>query len=364
MGVHSNKNTFNPFNPSLLNQKYLETCKEIWENTTNNNVIPIFTLKHLSLFTGIEYKTLSTYTHRKVSPYKKVILETSKKRRKLLIPWKELVVIQNWIKKNILDNVASSDNSTAYDRNCSIVKNAQVHIDAQWLIKLDLQNFFTSIHENDIYKIFHELGYSKLFSLELARLCTYQDEQYRFYAEDYPYRVSKAYLPQGSSTSPKLANLFARKIDEEINLMLDTEFSQFNLNFTRYSDDIIISGDLRNINNCKKIIIKAKTIINNHKLRINNKKTKIFSPTSIKKITGINIIDGELRPSKKIVNYIQTSLYYIEKYTLEEHISKVGNSNYDTETYKEHLLGKIFFVKFVNNTIGDKLLNEYNRICL
>ena len=71
MGVYLNKNTFNPFDDSQFTQDYLAECKKIWADTTSNNVIPIFTLKHLSLITNTNYKKLATYTHRRVNPYKK-----------------------------------------------------------------------------------------------------------------------------------------------------------------------------------------------------------------------------------------------------------------------------------------------------
>lgn len=367
MGVHLKTLTFNPFDTSPSNQNYLNTCKIIWENTTNNNVYPVFTLKHLALLSNTDYALLLNITHRKIDMYKNLTIKSDNKKRNLLIPSKELSTIQYWIKKNILDNVSSSEYSMAYDKNCSIVKNANFHINSPWLIKLDLKNFFDSIYEKDVYNIFRQLGYTQLLSLEFARICTYQN-----YNKDklintlkyqgntnYPYIESKGYLPQGATTSPKLANLFARKLDEDISLYLKIHFNKSN--FTRYSDDIIISGNFENLENCKQILKKIKEIIKNNNLKVNEKKTKIFSPTAIKKVTGINIIGGVLKPSKKIINYIQTSLYYIEKYSIAKHLEAIGYQ-YDVDIYKEHLLGKIFFVKFVNNELGEKFLNKYNAI--
>ena len=361
------KNIFNPFDTSLFSTQYLDTCRIIWKTTTENNVIPIFTLKHLSLLTNVDYKILYTYTHRQVNPYKKIIIETSNKRRELLVPWKELSIIQNWIKKNILDNIDSSNYATAYDKNCSIVKNAEIHKHSLWLIKLDLKNFFNTIHEHNIYEIFKEIGYPSLLSLELAKLCTYEykKEKTIYYNTGYPYSKSIAYLPQGACTSPKLANLFSRKLDKEIIQVLNSKFNEFQLKFTRYSDDIVISGNLGSQDKCKEIIEEVTQIIQNNKLKVNKKKTKIFSPKTTKKITGINIINGKLKPSKKIINYVKTSLYYIGKYSIEEHLEKINsNYSYDIETYKEHLLGKIFFIRFVNKDLGQKFLDEYEQLCL
>lgn len=422
MGIYSN--TFNPFDTDTIPQDYLDTCRKIWADTTQNNVAPIFTLKHLSLLSGVDYKLLYSYTSRNVNPYKKIILSKGRKKRHLFVPWKEIAKVQNWIKQNILDNLESSDFSTAYDKKCSIVENAKVHIDSPWMIKLDIKNFFHSIYEKDVYTIFNDLGYTELLSLELARLCTYHkvnknefhnidygliklenqnkpihrrktkedllealyinkessedlklpqkevaenmfdifDENYS--NEDYPYLQSKSFLPQGASTSPKLANLFAKKLDKDIWDMLNTT-SINNIKYTRYSDDIVISGDLENMEQCKEIIQITTEILRRHKLKINDKKTKIFSPKAIKKVTGINIIDNELRPSKKILNYIQTSLHYIEEHSLENHINHLKTPyKFDVETYKRHLLGKIHFVKSINNELGTKLLIKYNEVCL
>lgn len=360
MGEHLTR-TFNPF--TVSNKNYLDQCRKIWADTTDRKVTPIFTLKHLSLLSHVPYTTLKQYTHRKVNPYKKVILQSETKKRELLIPWKELAIVQNWIKKNILDHLESSDNSTAYDKNCSIVKNANKHINSKWLIKLDLKNFFSSIYEKDIYKIFFALGYTELFSLELAKLCTYQAETAVSTKNLYPYAETKGYLPQGASTSPKLANIFAKKLDQEISALLAEKYSECNSIFTRYSDDIIISGDLKDQQNCKQLICDIKKIINKNKLRINNKKTKIFSSNSIKKVTGINIIREQLRPSKKILNYIKTSLYYIEKFGIEKHLEHIKHEyHYDEDTYKEHLLGKIHFVKFINNDIGKDYIDKFNKL--
>ena len=379
MGIYLENNTFNPFDTSKLTEEYLNICKIIWKTTTKNNVPPIFTLKHLALLTNIDYKILLTYTHRTVNPYKKIIIKTTTKKRELLVPWQELSIIQNWIKKNILDKLDSSNYATAYDKNCSIVKNAKVHINSPWLIKLDLKNFFHTIYEHNIYQIFKELGYPSLLSLELARLCTFEKsisdesliEWFRFediFAEKvntYPYQKSIAYLPQGASTSPKLANLFARKLDKEIMQLLNSKFYEFQLKFTRYSDDIVISGNLGNHERCKEVIAEVTQIVQNNKLKINKKKTKIFSPKTTKKITGINIIERKLKPSKKIINYVKTSLYYIEKYSLEEHLEKMNtNYSYDIETYKEHLLGKIFFIRFVDKNLGQKFLDKYEELDL
>ncbi len=64
---------------------------------------------------------------------------------------------------------------------------------------------------------------------------------------------------------------------------------------------------------------------------------------------NIELDNKKLKPSKKVINYIKTSLFYINKYSIESHLEKIGlSASYDAESYKEHLLGKIHFVYIRN----------------
>lgn len=356
MGTYLIENTFNPFDTKRISDKYLLECRKIWEETSKNNVEPIFTLKNLAILTNQDYKTLLYYTQRRVKPYQKKIIKKNNKLRELYIPRKNLAVVQRWIKNNILDRLKSSVYSTAYEKNSSIKKNAEAHISDNWLIKLDIKDFFSSIKEDSVYQIFFELGYPKLLSLELSRLCTIAEPN-DFKDKIKPYFKSKGVLPQGACTSPKISNLYASKFDEEIALLLRKYSSS---SYTRYSDDMSISGDFETYDTCQKIISDIREILKKYFLKLNDFKIRIVSPKMIKKVTGVNIINGELKPSKKIVNYINNTMYYIDKYGLESHLKKTSKTVFPSEElFKEHLLGKIYFVKSINHRIGSILLEKY-----
>ena len=80
--------------------------------------------------------------------------------------------MQRWIHKNILMHVHSHPASYAYKEKTSPRDAAAMHAGCKWMIKLGATNFFESILEPDVYRVFREMGYQALVAFELARICT------------------------------------------------------------------------------------------------------------------------------------------------------------------------------------------------
>ena len=134
------------------------------------------------------------------------------------------------------------DASTAYGKDCNLVKAARPHCQASWLIKVDVSNFFESILEPKVYRVFRRLGYQPLVAFELARLCTWVRAEgnvaTRRDTGSGPYfHPYVGHLPQRAPTSPMLANLVSVELDSEISRLAKSE----GLCYTRYADDITLS---------------------------------------------------------------------------------------------------------------------------
>lgn len=160
----------------------------------------------------------------------------------------------------------------------------------------------------------------------------------------------KNYLPQGAPTSPIISNIVSFMLDVRLSKIADC----FNINYTRYADDITFSGSKENIN--ESLLKIVTNIIKECGFKINDKKTRFASCAGRQEVTGLIVNNTEINVSKNYIRKIRQELYYIKKYGIKSHRNKVGFKN---RYYKDHLLGKILFVKQINSEKGEKLLRDF-----
>ncbi|MBT2189436.1 reverse transcriptase domain-containing protein [Sphingobium nicotianae] len=213
----------------------------------------ILTLGHLAFRTDVSHRYLrSVIAKRSGEFYREFhIKKRSGGLRRIVVPAPKLMAVQRWIVREILRERAVHPDCFAYVRRRSIVDCASRHVGAGWLLKLDIHDFFESIPERSVYRVYRSLGYQPLVSFELARICTRpwisppdKREGSRTVANwwkrgiELYRRQFTGYLPQGAPTSPMLSNLVCRGLDEELSAFAARE----GLVFTRYSDDLTFSG--------------------------------------------------------------------------------------------------------------------------
>ena len=138
-------------------------------------------------------------------------------------PYPTLLIIQQWLLKNILHNVKMSDSAHGYIQLRSIVTHAKNHVLQDKLLKIDIKKFFPSISSRRIYTIFRNMGYSKSISYIFTNICCKNNE-----------------LPQGAATSPYLSNVVMLELDRQ----LSATANEANLIYSRYADDLAFSGYL------------------------------------------------------------------------------------------------------------------------
>jgi RNA-directed DNA polymerase len=198
-------------------------------------------------------------------------------KRKIQFPNKKLKAIQAWILRNILDKFEPTEYATAYKSGSNILDNTTPHINNRYFLLLDMEDFFPSITENRVKRIFSLMGYNNRASNILAALCTVEKN-----------------LPQGAVTSPAISNLIASQLDRR----LGGYTSKRNIVYTRYADDLTFSTN--NPTSLRKAFPRIKKIINTEHFVVNERKTKFVGPRRRAKITGL--IKSGSSPSFRIGN--------------------------------------------------------------
>lgn len=328
------ENYLNKLKNEMLKQKYSEDDYKKYlsyaERILKNNLPVIFDIKHLSLELDISSNKLNQIVFFNEIFYKQKKIPKRKKNefRILDIPSMELKYIQKWILDNILKNIKVSNYAMGFKKNVSIVTNAKRHIGREYVLNLDIKDFFPSINSKRIFNIFYYYGYSKEVSFVLSKLCTYKEK-----------------LPQGSPASPMLSNIVCLKLDKRLSSLT----KKFNVNYSRYADDMTFSGNRRN-KNLEKLIVK---ILKEEGFEINAQKTRIAYSHQRQEVTGLVINDGKVRVNKKYKKKLYQEIYYCTKFGIQNHLEKI---NCTKSFYKEHMYGKAYFIKMVNQKEGLEIL--------
>lgn len=186
--------------------------------------------------------------------------------------------------------------SHAFEKNKSIMTNAQIHINKRVIINLDLKDFFPSIHFGRILGFFtknkdYNLSYE--VAVILAQLCCID-----------------GHLPQGAPTSPILSNMLCRILDIRILKIA----KKYKVDYTRYADDLTFSTNNKaflEIQN--EFLNEIKDEIKRAGFDVNDKKTRIQYRNSKQEVTGlivnkkINVDRRYYRETRAMANSLYTN---------------------------------------------------------
>ena len=82
--------------------------------------------------------------------------------------------MQKWILENILLYIPITPCAYGFikELRSPTKKNAEIHKESQYLLQMDVENFFPSIKEVQVYSIFRKIGYNSRISKTLTNICT------------------------------------------------------------------------------------------------------------------------------------------------------------------------------------------------
>lgn len=247
--------------------------------------------------------------------------------RTICTPKGELKRVQRAILEELLQQFEMPDFVHGCVKGRSIVTNAKPHVDKPLVLKIDIKDFFGSIKPVRVLEIYKDIfDCDQKSAVALTALTTYGN-----------------FLPQGAPTSPALANLVALPLDRTL---LDIcEQSGLQYDYTRYVDDITISGDSR----LGQLLADFYKAIQHHGFIASPGKLKVSRPCNRQKVTGI-IVNKKMAPPKKLIRKIRQQLYYCEKFGLEDHCQKEG---IEEEEFLDRINGMLGFIRLTQPVTAD-----------
>ncbi|WP_312749822.1 retron Ec67 family RNA-directed DNA polymerase/endonuclease [Atlantibacter hermannii] len=280
--------------------------------------------------------------------------------RHISAPDRELKEIQSRLSdllQDCLNNIrenSKEDNyfSHGFERNRSIITNAEKHKSKKWVLNIDLSNFFDEFNFGRVRGYFLK---NKNFSLNtelstlIAKIACHQDK-----------------LPQGSPCSPVITNLILVSLDRRLSNLCN----RAGCTYTRYADDITISTNKKEF---PRAIIKShnensidlnkkflKEIISSG-FQINLNKLRLFDRKCRQEVTGLTVnrfVNVDNKYAKKI-RAMAHSLFTKGGYTLTDKKTREQRAG----NIKE-LGGMLSFIDYVdkhNNRLPHTIKTSLNK---
>lgn len=202
-------------------------------------------------------------------------------KRTIAHPSKSLKAIQRWINQALFDCLPVHKCATAYKKGASIRRNAAVHGDTCFTLRMDFADFFPSFTLNGVVRFVEHKN------VEMSLGLSSKDIQFvgRIVSRE-------GFLTIGAPSSPTITNAMMYDFDERVFSFV----RRTGLVYTRYADDLFISSRKPNqLGTVCSFVHTASKDFAHAKLRINREKTAFLSRRYRRAVTGLVITpDGKV----------------------------------------------------------------------
>lgn len=291
--------------------------------------------------------------------YKFEIPKKSSGVREILAPNPSLKILQQKLNYIMTLIYKPKYSVHGYVKEKSIVTNAKQHLNKNYVLNFDIENFFPSINfgrVRGILKSFFGIGDDS--ATVIANICCFNNS-----------------LPQGAPTSPILSNMICFQLDRELQNLA----KRSSCVYTRYADDITFSTTKKEFP--KQIAYMEDTkvhlgksiykILEKNGFKVNQKKTRLHNKYQQLSVTGIKV-NEKLNVDRNYIKKIRAMLRSLELNTSEE-AQKLFQTKYHRKSIKNMespsvlnvvngMINYVGMVRGFDDDIFGKLAHRYNKI--
>lgn len=220
-----------------------------------------------------------------------------------------------------------------------ILSNARCHVGCEWLLNIDMQNFF------------HLIDQARVAQLFAAPLLNFPGGMSQFLAEACCY---KGRLPMGAPTSPVLTNLICIPLDQDLMAWAEGK----GMVYSRYADDMSFSSQEAITSDH---VVEIAQWIQAYDLIINPNKIRFFGPDHPgKEVTGLIVGKEEVGVPDEYLLQLEGSVQKLSDIIDAQHLTPSGRDQPSpwVEELEEQIRGKLEFVRQIKGYLDE----DYRRI--
>ncbi|MEQ9323645.1 MAG: reverse transcriptase family protein [Polyangiaceae bacterium] len=278
-------------------------------------------------------------------------------------PKPRLKAIQRRLLSELFHAMPVHEAAHGFVRGRSAVTHAANHCGRAVVVRVDLEDFFTSITHARVLRRCEAFSQARGVARVLAGLCTTSlppaelgtaprpastEELPAF--QRHRERVLRRHLPQGAPTSPWLANVCAFGLDQRLQRLGEA----IGARYSRYADDLVFSGDGSVSRRADRLVPVIAAIAIDSGFVVNFRKTRVMRRGDRQEVAGIVVNE---HPNVRRRDYER----------LEAILTNCASRGFAEENrrghpdFRAHLRGKIAWIASVSPRRGDKLLAVYER---
>jgi RNA-directed DNA polymerase len=268
---------------------------------------------------------------------------------------------QRTILDDLLARLPVSDAAHGFVVGRSAVTGAAAHAGQPVVIGADLTSFFARVTRPAVFGVFRSAGIAEPVARVLAAICTNVvpapvlaamppggsvDERFALRQA-----LSIPHLPQGSPSSPALANLTLRHLDVRLTGLA----ASVGATYTRYADDITISGGHELAGRADAFVRTLRRIVEEQGHTLNPRKTRVRRQGVRQTVTGI-VVNEHTAPVRQDADRLKAILH-----NCVAHGPSSQNRSGVTD-FRSHLEGRVAWITQLHPGRGARLHEMLARI--
>jgi hypothetical protein len=279
-------------------------------------------------------------------------------------PKPRLKALQRRVLHELLVWIPVHDAAHGFVAGRSARTHAAQHVGRRVVVRLDLEDCFASVAAGRVYGIFRTAGYPEAVAHALTGLCTNTVPIDDWAAVPRPRdprlitahhrlgrRLATPHLPQGAPTSPALANLCAHRLDRRLAALATV----FGARYTRYADDLVLSGGAHLHRRGEQVRERVGTIAREEGFTVNEGKSQLMTRAGCQRVAGI-VVNERPNVGRGEYDRLKAILHDAVRHGPEA-ANRAG-----LPAFRDHLRGRIAWVEFLHPGRGARLRERFDAV--